>query len=345
MMVKRKFFPRFRVGNSSCYIGHSEPCFIVAEAGVNHNGSLSVARKLIDAAHRSGADAIKFQTFVTERLVSRLLSRKQFDMLRKLELSEDAFVELEHYAERKGIIFFSTPFDESSVKMLQNIGVPLYKIGSGDICNIPLLNIVAKTGKPLILSTGMSTMTEIARAVNAIAPLCRKLVLTHCTSLYPAKIEESNLRAMATLTDAFGAPVGYSDHTPGHDVSVAAAAMGACLLEKHLTIDKKMEGPDHKASLDPSEFRSMVARIRNVEQALGAAQKKPVPREKAMRAYARRSITATSDIRAGARIDQENVGILRPGNGIGPVHLGKIIGKTARRNIRNGEQIKWSMLQ
>jgi len=342
--MKSRFRARIRISGSR-YIGHRESCFIVAEAGVNHNGKLALAKKLVETARDVGADAIKFQTFVAEKLVSRALSRKQFDMLKKLEMDRESFLELGDYAKQRKITFFSTPFDGESVSVLQEARVPLYKISSGDLGNIPLLKMIARTGKPMIISTGMGTMEEISDAVAAIAPFCRNLVLTHCTSLYPPRYDEANLSAMLTIKDAFGAPVGYSDHTLGYEVSIAAVALGACLIEKHLTLDKKMKGPDHRASLDPSEFRDMVNKIRNVEQALGTKEKRPVPREQEMRAYARKSVTAVRDIEKDATIVEADIAILRPGEGIEPKYFDKIVGKQARVDIRRQQQIKWSMLR
>lgn len=343
--MKSHFQARIRVGNRRKYISHKDPCFIVAEAGVNHNGKLSLAKKLVDAASDAGADAVKFQTFVAKNLVNRALGRKQFEMLRKLELGRDAFLELRDYAKQKQMIFFSTPFDEESVHVLQDARVPLYKTSSGDLDNIPLLEVIARTGKPMIVSTGMGTMDEVSCAVAAIAPFCNSLVLTQCTSLYPPRYDEANLNAMLTVKNTIGVPVGYSDHTLGYEVSLAAVAMGACLVEKHLTISKKMKGPDHRASLDPFEFGELVDKIRNVEQALGSSKKKPVRRELKMREYARKSITAVRDITKNTTITKDDVSMLRPGDGIEPKYVDKIVGKRARVDIRKLQQIKWSLLR
>jgi N,N'-diacetyllegionaminate synthase len=337
-----QFQARFKVG--SRYIGHGKPCFIIAEAGVNHNGKVSIAKKLVDAAIDAGADAIKFQTFNTEKLVSKTLSKSQFNMLKKLELADESFLELRDYTKEQKIVLFSTPFDEESVATLDKARVPVFKISSGDLNNLPLLRIIARTGRPMILSTGMSTMTEISEAVDAVAPYCQKLVLTHCTSLYPPRFDEINLKAMSAIKAAFGAPVGYSDHTLGYEVSLAAVALGACVIEKHLTLDKKMSGPDHKASLEPLEFAGMVKSIRNIEQSLGTEEKRPVPREKSMRAYARKSITAVKQIVKNAEITSSDVAILRPGNGIEPKYFDKVIGCRSKVSIPLGEQIRWNML-
>jgi N-acetylneuraminate synthase/N,N'-diacetyllegionaminate synthase len=343
--MKSHFQDRIKVGSHGRYIGHKDPCFVVAEAGVNHNGKLSLAKKLVEAAKDAGADAVKFQTFVAKKLVSRALGRKQFEMLRKLELDREAFLELGDYAKQQQMICFSTPFDEESVNVLQEARVPLYKISSGDLDNIPLLKLIARIGKPMIISTGMGTMDEVSDAVDAIAPFCKRLVLTQCTSLYPPRYDEANLRAMLTIKNAFGAPVGYSDHTLGHEVSLAAVALGACLVEKHLTINKKMQGPDHRASLDPFEFGELVSKIRNVEQALGSNEKKPVQRELKMRAYARRSITAVREIAKNTTISEGDISMLRPGDGIASKYIDKVVGKQARVDIRRLQQIKWSMLR
>lgn len=344
--MKNRFLTRFKVSKSPRrYIGDGEACFVVAEAGVNHNGKLALAKKLVDAAVRAEADAIKFQTFVTEKLVNRNLSRRQYGMLKMLEMDEASFLELRGYAKQNKIILFSTPFDDESLSVLRKLDMPLYKISSGDLDNLPLLRRVARVGKPMIVSTGMSTMSEISEAVATVGHFCDRLVLAHCTSLYPPRFDEVNLKAISTIRKAFGVPVGYSDHSLGYEVSIAAVALGACLIEKHLTLDKKMAGPDHKASLEPSEFGKMVKMIRNVERALGVEVKKPVPREQDMRSYARKSITAISDMASGVQITKDDVAILRPGGGMRPKHLDAIIGRRTRVRIRKGWQIKSAMLQ
>ena len=278
---------------------------IIAEAGVNHNGSLELAKRLIEAAADAGADAVKFQTFVAEEVVSinapkaeyqkqaTDASESQYEMIKKLELSREAHKELMEYAKNKNIMFLSTPFDERSVDLLVELGVPLIKISSGEITNHPFLRYIAKKDLPIILSTGMSTLEEVREAVSVIKKTgCNDLTLLHCTSNYPALFEDCNLRAMKTMADAFKIPVGYSDHTPGRVVPVAVAALGACVIEKHFTLDKNLPGPDHKASLDPDELKDMVYDIRKVEKALGSSVKAPVELELEVRNVVRRSIVA-----------------------------------------------------
>ena len=268
-----------------------QPSLIIAEAGVNHNGSLDLAKKLINAAKESGADAVKFQTFKTADLVTKNAEKaeyqkdtttenSQYDMIKKLELSDDDFKELAKYADKKDIIFLSSPFDFESVDLLDEISVPAFKLGSGEITNFPLLEHVASKGRPVILSTGMATMDEIEEAVNFLHNKTNDLILMHCITSYPAKIENVNLKFIETLRSTFKLPVGFSDHTLGIEMPIAAVARGCCVIEKHFTLNKNLEGPDHKASLEPSEFKKMVLSIRNVEKGIGTGIKELTPEEK-----------------------------------------------------------------
>lgn len=332
--------------------------FVIAEAGVNHNGSMEFAKKLIDIAAEAGADAVKFQTFVAEDIVSADApkaeyqkhatdaSETQYDMIKKLELSRENHVELMYYAENKNIMFLSTPFDKKSVDLLVELGVPLIKISSGEITNHPFLKYVSRKGLPIILSTGMSTLGEVAEAVSVIQEAgCKDLTLLHCTSNYPARVEDCNLRAMETMADALGVPVGYSDHTPGIYVSLAAAAMGACVIEKHFTLDKNLPGPDHKASLEPDELKEMVYGIRLVEKALGSLIKAPAEAELEVRNVARKSIVAEVDIPAGTVIVEDMLSFKRPGTGIAPKDVVKFIGKTPVVDIKKGTLISLTMFE
>ena len=334
------------------------PVFIITEAGVNHNGSIALAKQLIDVAAEAGADAVKFQTFIAEEVVSADApkaeyqkqttdaSESQLDMIRKLELSKEDHQELMDYAEQKNIMFLSTPFDEKSVDLLVELGVPLIKISSGEITNHLFLKYIAKKGLPIILSTGMSTLEEVAEAVSVIkATGCTDLTLLHCTSNYPAHVEDCNLLAMKTMADAFGVPVGYSDHTPGIYVSLAAAAMGACVIEKHFTLDKNLPGPDHMASLEPDELKEMVLGIRLVEKARGSSVKAPVESELEVRDVARRSIVAKVDIPAGTVITEDMLAFKRPGTGIAPKDSNMLIGKTTTKNINKNELFKFEKLE
>ncbi|MEA3493474.1 MAG: N-acetylneuraminate synthase [Candidatus Margulisiibacteriota bacterium] len=331
--------------------------FIIAEAGVNHNGSLKLAKKMVDAAKSAGADAIKFQTFNSEELVTasapkaayqkKTVPRKsQLAMLKELELSREEFDDLSKYCRKKKIMFLSTPFDLQSADFLNGLKLPLFKISSGEITNIPLLTKIAKYKKPIILSTGMSTIDEVKRALQAIyAAGNRKLTLLHCTSNYPTKYDDVNLKAMLTLKTKFNVPVGYSDHTEGIEVSVAAVAMGAAVIEKHFTLDKKMAGPDHKASLSPVELAAMVRAIRNVEKSLGDGIKRPRIAEKGVSRVIRKSLIALSDIARGEKIVLRKIGVKRPGSGIEPRFMNKIIGKLANKNIKKDQVLTWDKVK
>jgi N,N'-diacetyllegionaminate synthase len=331
-------------------------CFLIAEAGVNHNGSLKIAKQLIDAAFRAGADAVKFQSFRTEEIVTPRApkadyqkkytgEKSQFDMLKKLEFSEEQFLELVKYAKKKGIMFLSTPFDAGSADFLYGTGMPIFKISSGDLTNIPFLRHVAAYKKPVILSTGMSTLEEIREAVKAVySKGNRRLTLLHCTSNYPAEYKDVNLRAMETLSEKFKLPIGYSDHTRGIEVSVAAAAMGARVVEKHFTLDRKLPGPDHKASLEPGELGQMIQCIRNIEKAMGDGVKKPVSSEDNIKKIARKSIVACCDIPKGTKITEEMLAVKRPGTGILPGDFNKVIGKKTVINIKKDNLIRFKDL-
>jgi len=339
-------------------LGEGEPCFIIAEAGVNHNGNINLAKKLIDVAKESEANAVKFQTFRTEYMVSIKAEKapyqkettsseeSQFEMLKKLELSGSQFEELFDYANKKGIIFLSSPFDEPSADLLDELGVPAFKIASGEITNTPFVRYIAKKGKPIILSTGMSTLGEIKEAVKAIRTEgIKDIVLLHCVSAYPAKIEDANLRAIQTLMKAFRLPVGFSDHTIGITVPIAAVALGAVVLEKHFTLDKNLPGPDHKASLEPQELKRMVEVVRQVEKALGNGIKKPTEQEEKIKKVVRRSIVATLDIRKGTIITPKMIAIKRPGTGIEPKHADRIMGSIAKSFIKRDELLTMDKLE
>jgi len=338
-------------------IGDGEPCFIIAEAGVNHNGDINLARKLIDAAKEAGADAIKFQTFKAEEVVTPYAEKagyqkettspneSQLEMIKRLELSKKDFEVLCGYAGEKGIIFLSTGFDKGSADLLERLGLPAFKIASGEINNFPFLKYIAAKGKPVILSTGMSTLKEVEEAVSVLrGDGIEKIILLHCVSCYPAKIEDTNLRAMETLKQTFDLPVGLSDHSSGVIMSIAAVALGACVIEKHFTLDKNLPGPDHKASLKPQELREMVGAIRDVEKALGDGVKRPVPAEEDIKMVARRSIVAITDIPEGSIITQEMLDVKRPGTGIKPSKLDIVIGKKAKKHIKSGELIAFANL-
>lgn len=339
-------------------IGDGAPVFIIAEAGVNHNGDSERAARLVEIAAEAGADAVKFQTFRAEEVVSPDApkadyqkrttdqSESQLEMLKRLELSAAVLERLKHVAEAHGILFLSSPFDTWAVELLTEIGVPAFKIASGEITNWPFLSYVAAKGKPIILSTGMSDLAESEQAVGVLREAgCSELALLHCTSDYPADAATSNLRAMHTLSQAFGVPVGLSDHTLGIEIPVAAVALGAKIIEKHFTLDKQLPGPDHKASLDPVELRSMIQAIRNVERALGDGQKRPTPAEMNTRQAARRSIFLRQAVPAGTRISRELLDFKRPGTGIPPSSLATIIGRKTSRSLEVGAMLHYEDME
>ena len=326
--------------------------YIIAEAGVNHNGDINLAYQLVDAAKAAGVDCIKFQTFKSENLVSHTAQKAEYqkaatgdssqqDMLKQLELSFDEFVSLKEYCDRKGICFLSTPFDFESIEFLNSIEMPFWKIPSGEVTNYPYLVALAKTGKPVVMSTGMCEMQEIEDAIAVLRENgASDIKLLHCNTEYPTPYEDVNLRAMKTLRDAFGVEVGYSDHTKGIEVPIAAVAMGAAVIEKHFTLDRNMEGPDHKASLEPQELKEMVDSIRHIEAALGSGDKRPSPSEKKNMAVARKSIVAAARIKAGDILTEENITVKRPGNGICPMRWKEVLGTRAVRDFEEDELIE-----
>lgn len=339
-------------------IGRGQPCFLIAEAGVNHNGDLGFAYHLIDTAAAAGADAVKFQTFRAEALVSPVApkadyqkrltdpSESQLEMLRRLELSHEDHQRLFEHAQTRGLLFLSTPFDEQSANFLQELGVAAFKIASGELINLPLLAHVAGKGRPMILSTGMSTLEEVEQAVATVRESGNPpLALLHCVSCYPAQPEEANLRAIQTLAERFEVPAGFSDHTEGIAASIAAVALGASIVEKHFTLDKNQEGPDHQASLDPVELVELVRSIRQTERALGHGRKEPMPRELENAAVIRKSLAAACDIPAGSFLSREMLTALRPGTGISPTRLAELVGRQTQTRILKGELILWEMVR
>jgi len=328
--------------------------FVIAEAGVNHNGSVSLAKELIDAAKAAGADAVKFQTFNTKRLASRCAVKadyqrrttdpdeRQFEMLKRLELNEKAHFQLVDFCARKKIAFLSSAFDLDSADLLERTGMEIYKIPSGEITNVPLLRHIAEKQKEIILSTGMCTLGEVEEALDTIQLSGNSRVrLLHCVTEYPAPVESVNLRAMVTLRNAFHLPVGYSDHTKGFEIAIAAVALGAEIIEKHLTLAKTMKGPDHEASLDPEEFKNMVNAIRNVESSLGDGVKRPAACEVKNIPIARKSAVASRTIKRGEKITANKVTLKRPGYGIQPKDLEKVYGLRATSVIQPDEVLTW----
>lgn len=338
-------------------IGTDHGCFIIAEAGVNHNGDLAMARQLVAAAAQAGAEAVKFQTFSADRVASvaalkadyqlqhTAAEESQHEMLRQLELSREAHLELMAEAKQQGILFLSTPFDEASADLLEELDLPAFKIASGELTNLPFLAHVARKGRPLLVSTGMATLPEVQAAVDTIRHNGNPpLALLHCVSNYPAQTADVNLRAMETLWETFAVPVGYSDHTDGRLVPAAAATLGAAILEKHLTLDRQMPGPDHQASLEPQEFKMLVEEVRTIETALGDGRKQPVAAEMAMRTVARRSLFLKRAVVVGAMIRAEDLIALRPGNGISPLELERVVGRRAAQTLPAGHGLAWNDL-
>ena len=339
-------------------VGEGKPCFIIAEAGVNHNGDVNPAKKLIDVAREAGADAVKFQTFRAEEVATRSAEKSgyqkkttgaqetQYEMLKKLELSEEDHYNLKSYADQQGISFLSTPYDKASVNFLVKLGVPVLKVSSADITNHPLLFHIAAQNIPIILSTGMSTLGEVEEAVEVIVGSDNEqLVLLHCNFNYPARMEDVNLRAMDTLKRAFGFPVGYSDHTMGIEVPLAAVALGAVVIEKHFTLDQHLLGPDHRASLEPAELKEMVLKIRSIEQALGSPIKRPCGGEVQNREVCRRSLVAATDVPQGAIITSDMLTAKRPGTGMPPKYTQSLVGRKVVSNIRKDELITWDKVR
>lgn len=327
--------------------------FIIAEAGVNHNGNMETARKLIDVAAAAGADAVKFQTFKAENLVCSNACKadyqlettnqdeSQLEMLKKLELTAQMHEQLIDYCGQKEIMFLSTAFDRESLCYLMELGLPVIKIPSGEIRNYPLLREAGKAKKKIILSSGMSTLNEVKDAVQVLREYgSDDITVLHCNTEYPTPYSDVNLQAMLTLREELGIPVGYSDHTRGIEIPIAAAALGATVIEKHFTLDRNMEGPDHKASLEPDELRAMIRAIRNMESALGSGKKEPSESEKKNIAIVRKSIVAKCDIEAGGLFTEENLAIKRPGTGISPMRWNQVVGQRAKRKFIADELIE-----
>lgn len=339
------------------FVGIGQPCFVIAEAGVNHNGSLGNAHELIDIACQAGADAVKFQTFNARHLTTpdapkanyqlkgTSVTESAYDMLSRLELSLDAHRELMAHCREKGILFLSTPFDVESADLLDDLGVEAFKIPSGEVTNLPFLHHIASKGKPMFVSTGMSYLGEVEDVVRTFETVenCN-FILLHCVSNYPADPSDVNLKAMETLSMAFDIAAGYSDHTLGLEVALAAVARGACVIEKHFTLDRNLPGPDHGASLEPGELGLLIKGIRNVEAALGNGRKVPVLSEENTKAVARKSLVAAKDIPAGTSLTDELIAIKRPGTGLSPALKSFLIGRKVSVDIPSGAVISTEML-
>lgn len=328
-------------------IGSGQPCFIIAEAGVNHNGDMDLAYRLIDAAVETGADAVKFQSFVTEDLITSKAPKAryqvettgedggQYKMLKALELTASQQATLKAYCEESGILYLCTPYENTSADMLDLMDVAAFKVASTDTTNTPFLRYLARKGRPIILSTGMSTLGEVEQAVNTLrqAGLGDKLILLHCTAEYPASTREVNLRAMLTLQQAFRCPVGFSDHTAGIGASPWAVAIGACVIEKHFTLDCSLPGPDHRASLEPKAFQALVQTIRDLEVALGDGVKRPTVSELPNKRKMQKSLVAARHITKGQIIKVQDLACKRPGEGLAPIWMERVVGKRAAVDI------------
>lgn len=345
----------FSIGGRA--VGRGHRCFIIAEAGVNHNGDLDLAMQLVDIAAEAGADAVKFQTFSADRLAlneapkaayqarATDANESQHAMLKRLELSREQHAALAQRCSERGVLFLSTPFDEQAADMLEELGMVAYKTPSGELTNLPFLRHVARKGRPMIVSTGMATLGEVEDAILAIEEAgCTQAAVLHCVSNYPAAPDTINLRAMETLARAFGVPAGYSDHTGGIEIALASIALGACVLEKHFTIDRSLPGPDHAASLEPDELKQLVRGARAVEAALGDGRKTPAASERSTAEVARKSLVLARDVRAGEVLSEDDVVAKRPGTGM-PLHLRSlVVGRTARTQLTAGTMLSWEML-
>lgn len=328
----------------------SDGVYFIAEAGVNHNGDLALARDLIDVAAESGADAIKFQTFSADRLVTRDAEQasyqdtddaSQYEMLKRYELSRSDHEALQQYCREQGITFLSTPFDEESLELLDDLGVPAIKLGSGELTNLPLLRAGAKLGRPLIVSTGMATMDEVKAAYECLTGVdsSLELALLHCVSAYPTAIEDLNLRAMQSMQEAFPTPIGLSDHTTSVEIPAIAVGAGATIIEKHFTVDRSLPGPDHEASLEPGELDRCISLVRSGTAALGSAEKRPVEAELDNRSVARKSLHAARTLEPGTRISEDEIAIVRPADGLSPDQLSAVTGRAVSRRIDAGEPL------
>lgn len=332
-------------------VGEGAPCFVIAEAGVNHNGDLAIAHQLVDVAIAAGADAVKFQTFTPELLASPAAGKaayqkettdaaeSQLDMLKRLTLSDDGYAQLKKYCEQKGILFLSTPFDRRSADLLDALGMVAFKIPSGELTNMPLLAHIGAKKKTVILSTGMGTLEEVGQAVATLeragAP---GIAILHCVSNYPAAASDANLRAMQTMSK-FGYPVGYSDHTMGIEVALASAALGATIIEKHFTLDRNMAGPDHRCSLEPDELTKLVKAVRTVRSALGHGRKERAAAEEDTAMVARRSLFLRKAMSSGDTIGPDDLEALRPGDGISPAHFYDVVGRKLARALSAGHKL------
>ncbi len=334
-------------------VGKGEPAFFIAEIGSNHDGSIERAKELIAASREAGAEAVKFQSFTAEGLFNPYkadngtwVPHPAYPVIERLTLPEEWHAQLKEYADTQGILFISAPFDSGRAALLDSIHVPAFKIASGDLTNEPLLKQVAHYQKPMIISTGAAYLGEVERAIHLIrSEGVKEIAVLHCASLYPPRFEHSNIRAMVTMSQAFGLPVGYSDHTPGWTVPLAAVSLGGSIIEKHITLSRELKGPDHPYALEPDEFKKMVEETRNLEKALGDGIKRPVEDEMGERFGARRSIYASADIPRGTVMKEEMLKLVRHASGLSPGEMETVIGKRSSRNIKSHELILWKDIE
>jgi N-acetylneuraminate synthase len=343
-----------RIGRHT--VGDRARCFVIAEVGVNHNGRIDFARRLIDAAARAGADAVKFQVFDPGLLTTASARRAPYqrkagastqqDMLRALALPPAALRSLQRHAARRRVLFLATPFDAESLRVVDSLKLPAIKLGSGEVTNLPLLRQAARTGRTILLSTGMSDLAEVARAVSELRRAsATHILLFHCVSAYPTPLAAVNLRAMVTMAATLGVPVGFSDHTAGFEAAFAAVALGATMIEKHLTLDQALPGPDHRASLEPAEFTRFVAGIRRIESVLGDGRKRCAAVERPTVTFARRSLVTTRALKRGTRLTERDLIAKRPATGISPMEFDRVIGRRLQRDVPEDCVLTWPMLR
>lgn len=324
-------------------VGKGHPVFVVAEAGINHNGDMETAKKMIESAVECGANGIKFQTLLPEELFSENLNPEWFEMIKKWSFNKKQHLELFNHAKKNKIEFFSTPVGIKTAKLLKDIKINCIKIASGEMTNYQLVETVAKMHLPMIVSTGMSTLSEISKTVEVIRREGCEFALLHCNASYPSPVEDSNLQTIPYLEQMFGVPVGYSDHTVGSDVCVGAVSLGACIVEKHFTLDKEMDGPDHKLSADPQELTELVNKIRTIEKALGSIRKGPTKSEEKFKKLMRKSIAVSTNISAGTKIKKSMLALIRPGTGIPPIYINDLVGITLKKDVKKGSLLSWDM--
>ena len=330
-----------KIGKYDVDIG--KPVYVVAEAGINHNGNVEIAKEMIESSGNCGVNAIKFQTIIPEELFSETLNPEWYNLCKKWSFTKKQHVELKKHAQKNGLEFFSTPLGKKSTKLLYDIGVKTMKIASGEVTNHELIKTVAKLKLPMIISTGMTMISEIASVVEIVEKENCPFILLHCNSSYPTPIEDANLFTINFLQKAFGVPVGYSDHSIGNEVCLAAVSLGACMIEKHFTLNKKMEGPDQKLSSDPKEFSELVSKIRMIEKSLGTPRHGPTKSEEKFKNLMRKSIGTSTNIQSGTKIKKSMLSVFRPGTGISPIFLDTIVGMTINKNVKKGTLLLWDM--